>query len=149
MAHKYVKYNVAELLKLFGFNENCGTVYSKDKQDFINCVENIPGWEDYRGALNEQLPEGWISCPSLTEVCDWLRKKKNLYIHADINYIPTFNKNVWMYVVKEIRPNGVSYSADVENESGQGYTIHFYDEYEEAIEAGILFTLTKILPKQE
>ena len=46
-------------------------------------VNNIPGWENVHGALNEQLPEGYISAPEYQDAIKWLVNDKNIFVTTE------------------------------------------------------------------
>ena len=88
MTHKisehYVSPEVAKLLEKKGFNEACRCVYHIDDDGnatFMD-VEEIPEWEDFRGALNEQLPEGYISAPTQSMAREWIEVVHKLFIEV-------------------------------------------------------------------
>ena len=82
LSERYVSPEVARLLKEHGFNEVCRCVYrmESDVSERFMEVEEIPRWDDCRGALNEQLPEGYISAPTVQAARDWLEEKYGFFI---------------------------------------------------------------------
>lgn len=84
ISEHYVSPKVAKLLREKGFNENCGYVYhiDDDGNATFMCVEQMPNWEDFRGALNEQLPEGYISAPTQSIAREWIEVVHKLFIEV-------------------------------------------------------------------
>ena len=84
ITERYVSPKVAELLKEKNFNKVCRCVYRIDdngKATFMD-VEEIPGWENFRGAMNEQLPKGYISAPTQAMAREWIEDVHKLFIEV-------------------------------------------------------------------
>jgi hypothetical protein len=136
ISERYVSPGVAKLLHKNGFNENCGYVYRIDwqggKATFM-CVESIPNWDDYRGALNEQLPEGYISAPVQSMACDWVEKAHGLFI--EISRSIDLNGNYhYFYVISD---NICNYSFAASDND--------YSSKSDAIDAALEHVLTKLI----
>lgn len=81
----YVPQDIAILLQEIGFNESCAYVYRLADNEFM-AVENIPNWEDFQGALNEQLPDGYVSAPALELAREWIEEVYHLFINVECGY---------------------------------------------------------------
>ena len=84
ISERFVSPKVARMLKGKGFNECCRCVYhiESDGSERIMDIEEIPNWEDFRGALNEQLPEGYISAPTQSMAREWIEIVYKLFIEV-------------------------------------------------------------------
>ena len=84
LSERYVSPEVARLLKEHGFNEVCRCVYrmESDGSERFMEVEEIPRWDDCRGALNEQLPECYISAPTQAMAREWVETVHKLFIEV-------------------------------------------------------------------
>ena len=113
----YVSFEVAQLLKEKGFNEPCYRYYD-DKGDICGKFINpdIP--------FNYSLAPYYL-CPSQSMGMKWLRKKD---IRICLDYSDVDGKWFTMIGTKKKR----TYSG-------------YYDTYEEAVEAAILYSLKNLI----
>lgn len=133
----YVSPGVAKLLHKNGFNENCGYVYRIDwqggKATFM-CVESIPNWDDFRGALNEQLPEGYISASTQSKACDWVEQTYGFFIEISRSRDRRGNYHYFYMILDK----ACRYASEATKDND-------YPSKSDAVEAAIEYILTKLI----
>lgn len=117
----YVSFEVAKLLKERGFDEPCRTYY-QDKKFVDDVCTQYYQW-------NSKSPFGHISAPTLQVTMKWLREKG---VYMSIDTVISSSGNIYF--------NIDTYSED----SGWNHPVDFYDSYEEAVEAALLYALNLI-----
>lgn len=80
----FCNFEISNKLKDAGFNNYCDYVYkNNDNKLMPMTVSNISGWENVHGALNEQLPKGYISAPEYQDAIKWLVNDKNIFVTTE------------------------------------------------------------------
>ena len=131
----YVSFEVAKLLREKGFNEECEYFYDeyKDENKYVICSN---GYSTY----NDDKHPTYYSRPTHQMAMKWLRNIHGIHIQA------------WCPVVDiDTEILGVKYNVVISNL--KDYCLAFmtniedndYDSYEEAVDAGLKYTLEHLL----
>jgi hypothetical protein len=119
----YCSFEVSELLKEKGFNEDCHALYdvNTEQLDIKNAgdVFNNKQWENY------------ISAPTQSLALKWLREVHNIHCTIDIGY---GNKTEYFSNIHSTKKSGT-----LHNETG------YYNSYEESVEAALLYVLKNMI----
>jgi hypothetical protein len=130
----YVSFEIAKLLKEKGFDGEC--------QGYYEVPTKISLQKDVRKQLNV-LPKNWneynkecvvceyISIPTHQMVLKWLREVHNIHCTIDIGY---GSKAMYFSNVYSTKKSGA-----LHNETG------YYNSYEEAVEAALLYVLKNLI----
>lgn len=144
VAEDYVSFEVANLLKEKGFNEPTGFVYSENGElmklsDFgVRYLSNSE-CDDYP---HWQFPiEGVsfiVSAPTVQMAMKWLRKEKHYYIQVMLDSWAYGSHSGYYVIIQNTNSEFEIMLADKVDKV-------FYDEPEEACEAGIKYCLKNLI----
>lgn len=108
IAHKYVTYEIALMLKQKGFDEKCSHYYVTDFQNFkadgILKKTTLP--EDLENEnifyfVDRSKQHHLLVAPEIWQVIEWLRLKHNIWISVNISAInKTFRFSIHSYQQK-------------------------------------------------
>jgi hypothetical protein len=127
---------VSQLLKEKEFDVPCFNVYEKDK---------TPLFDSFREAIkNSEISKNtFITAPTHSVALEWIRVNFGVHIRVERNYRRP--------LLDEPAPEPV-FTVDIDNlhsKSGKAYSDVVngcFDTPQEAIEAGLLYALTKLIP---
>lgn len=128
----FVNYNIANLLKEKGFDEEIETLITPTGKIYFldeNSVEKTPHKTICNSQINTYSND--VSCPTLQMAMKWLREVHNLHIDVDPS------KGNWNSTVLELE--GWSCAVKFEED------IPIQDSYEEACEAAIKYCLVNLI----
>ena len=136
----YVSFEVAKLLKDKGFNEATNRYYNAQYDGIRTVSDTFMTYWNNENHMKELMMEGAIAIPTLQMVCKWLREVHNIFIEI---YMPSHSEH------EDTIYHG-TYSFDIFNLNTKGYVYCTWNEpefnsYEEAIEAGIKYTLENLI----
>lgn len=82
MKKLFISYELAEQLKIKGFNEPCIAFYSIEKKELLT-VHQFSNFEFNFGTNddNKFLTIKVVACPLYQQVIDWFREKHNMHIN--------------------------------------------------------------------
>lgn len=120
----FVPYKLAVKLEQKGFKQGYNIfgyrpIFSDETT--IKFISDIGSYE------NEYFGEN-ISAPTISQVLDWLRKEKNIYVSVEVGH-----KDWFEYKIVQI----------IENTHGTGTRV--YETYPEAILAGIEYVIDNLI----
>ena len=131
----YVSFETAKLLKEKKFNEPLLTFYVTDGKEYSF---DIMAFTDDK-LKNES--ECFILAPTLQMVCSWLRLVHHIHIESLCPVVDTDVKDgvgvTYNVVISNLRNQCLAFDTNIEDIE--------YNSYEEAIEAGILYTLKNLI----
>lgn len=133
---QYVSFDTAKMLKEAGFREHCRCMYFPDKDGSHKICQNIIA--DYNVTDDEKYEAGdyygYGDCylaPTQALAARWLREEHNIMI------VPFFDDYMgeWYYVIDGVKKqSGIKCVQSASD----------YDNYEEALEAGLRHSLKLI-----
>lgn len=126
----YVSFELAQLLKIKGFNEDCRDSYDWGGNFHLNASSN-------NGSIKK------IAAPTLQMAMKWLREEKNFHIVSGISYDTSVDadgnevdrRTFWFFEILSSCSGNLIYTEEI-NE---------YDSYEEAAEAAIKYCLENLI----
>ncbi len=125
---EYVSFETAKMLEEIGFDEPCDWAYYNDGK--IAAIN----------AINSTLSRGYISRPTQSLAARWIREVHRIVV--DVFFIPPSAKeDEWKYFICKM--DDLVLAGDFVSSK---FT---YKTYEQAMEAGILFSLKLIINKQK
>ena len=128
----YVTFDLAIKLRKKGFDEKCFAHYESIYDGNPKLMENYYTPSDGRKKSYNAKNSLFVDAPTIPQVIDWLRKKKNVYCLIHFNQ----NNSKWLYYIT--KPNLTS--------SLPLYVSNtIFDSYESANINGIKYVVDRIL----
>ena len=127
----FVSFELANKLKEKGFNEGCYKYYEGKKLKWSNSPWLKPRYNDYLSHIT--------AAPTISQVLEWLRKKKKISIEPGIHCSLKWMCSIYGF------GDGIEDFTQYDNDGVWDTIYILYDTYEQAVLAGIEYSLDNLI----